>query len=545
MKTFKTLLRLYLKDMFRRRDKKQAAAFIVLGALYVMMVIFAVVGIVFMADSIRESGSIVEVLSGILFLDFSITIVTGTVSAISFLFLSKDNEFFASLPVKQSTVFLAKFVVLLAMEMLVSLVIILPTFLVLGIVMNLGALFYLMIPVVIIAVPIFATVIISLISMPIVWLAGRFKNRGLLKTVLALVVFVGFFAVYFIAINTFTGGGDIDLSGLGFTNYIIYPLFMLMHFATRTPIFNLGLTHSMLVSFASFIVPIIVFFIVSYILSMALYQKIIRNSLEFRGNVTNKSGNFVSGTARGAIIKKEWRMIIRDTSVALNTIAMIFLAPIVIIVSSAGMSAGFGDVMGAGTAALMEWSVGIMMMMIMAVGLNGSSSSISREGAWYYYMKMLPVSFKDQIRAKQNFYNIISVISIAVSLTSMIVFSIIRGNFIWWVPLLVGVGAFVWSVAITNLSIYFDLRSPKLDWRNIREVVKRFKNSAVYIVWLVVGMFVFSGLLGGVAMSEEFGMNAQIFMAVYLGVFAFVGVVLAFLFDRLLIKNADRLFRAL
>jgi len=109
----------------------------------------------------------------------------------------------------------------------------------------------------------------------------------------------------------------------------------------------------------------------------------------------------------------------------------------------------------------------------------------------------------------------------------------------------VGVGAFVWSVAITNLSIYFDLRSPKLDWRNIREVVKRFKNSAVYIVWLVVGMFVFSGLLGGVAMSEEFGMNAQIFMAVYLGVFAFVGVVLAFLFDRLLIKNADRLFRAL
>jgi len=544
LKAFKTLIRLYLKDMIRRRDRKQAATFIVLGSLYLIIMILAIISIISMGEIIKESGSVVQVLTAILFFDFTLTVITGTVSAISFLFLSKDNEFFASLPIKPGTIFMAKFTILLMTELLISLAIILPTFLVLGIVVGLNPLFYFMIPVAIISVPVFATVVIALISMPIVWLSTKFKNRGLLKTIIALIVFVGFFALYFIIINMVTAeAGDIDFSALSITSYIIYPLFMLMNFATRTPVFSLSLTYSMLVSFMTFIVPIIVFLMFSYLLSRSVYQKIIRNSLESKGNVVNKSGRFVSGSIKGAIMRKEWRMIIRDTAVAVNTIAMILLAPIIVIFSVVGAGAGFSD-FGAETAKLIEWSMGIIIMMMMTIGLNGAGSCISREGPQFYYMKMLPVSYKDQIKAKQNFYNIISIVAIILSLLSLVIFTLIRGTFIWWVPILIMIGAIVWSIAVTNLSIYFDLRNPKLDWRNIKEVVKRLKNQVVYLVWMIFALFVFGGMLGGVAVSEALGINAEIFMMVYLAVFALIGFIAAFLFNMLLHKSIKNLFSA-
>jgi len=536
--------------MFRRRDKKQAATFAVLGTLYGIVAISVIIGIIFSAETIREADTAAQVLSGILFLDFTLTIITGTASAISFLFLSKDNEFSGSLPVKPSTVFLAKFTVLLLLELMVSLIIIFPTFLTLGIVLGLPALFYAMIPVAILAVPIFAAAVISIISMPIVFLSTKLKNRGLLKTILALTVFIGFFALYFILINSFSSDEGIDFSGFVFTNYIIYPLYMLMNFATRTSVFDLNSAQSMLVSFCIFIVPIIGLLVFSYMLSKLAYHKIIRKSLESSGNLSSKSGQFITGTAKGAVVKKEWRMIIRDSSVAINTIAMILIAPIVIIFTTIGIgSTGLGgSEITPETIALTEWAIGIMMLMMMAVGINGSSSCISREGAQFYYMKMLPISFKDQIRAKQRFYYIVSFVAIVLSLSALSIVLFVRGSLTannWWIIPLVLTSAFAWAIAITNLSIYFDLKDPKLDWHNIREVVKRLKNQAVYLVWMVFAIVLFGGMVGGVAAIGNIGGNAGMFIAIYLGAASGLGCLAAFLFDSLLHNNAKRFFNRL
>jgi len=359
-------------------------------------------------------------------------------------------------------------------------------------------------------------------------------------------VFAVFFALYFLFVNAITQGvGNIDFSGLATTSYIIYPLYMLMNFATHSPVFSLSLAQSMLVSFAIFFVPILVFLFISYALSLLAYQKIIRNSLESRGNLSSKSGQFSTSSIKNAIVKKEWRLIIRDTSVTLNTIMTIILAPILIVFLVLS-GAGIGQ-MGLPTQsmALIEWVLGVAVLMTLIIGSNGSSSCISREGALVFYMKMLPVSYKDQLRAKQRFYNIISAVAISISVLTLSVLTAFRGNFVWWMPLVVAIVAFSWSIAVTNLAIYFDLRSPKLDWRNVREVVKSIKNQAVYLLWMLFSTIVFAALVLVVILSGMANRNISLFIGIYLGMFGLIGAAAAVLFDLLLHKNANKFFKNL
>ena len=552
---YKRLLKLFLTDSIRRRDKRQLAAIIIISAVYVL---FAAIAVVVMVATGREiaadRAAISQVLTTILFADFLLTVFLGTVSAISFLFLSKDNEFFLGLPIKPQTIFLSKMTMVFLTEVIVSAAIVLPTFITLGAVTNQGFLFFALIPVAIIAVPVFSISIISLISFPIVFIASRLKNKGTLKTILVIIPFSVLMGGYIYLVMVLSSGGESGLnlaeflSGAVFTSFVIYPLHMLTNLATLAPVFGLNTTNSALVSLSIFFISLIAFLFLSYFLAKFAYQKITRKTLESGTSKSSGKKDFVVAGAKKALIKKEWRMIVRNSTVALNTLTGVILGPlftvIVVLIVANTMGAASVPIEGAEDAIIIVprvfyWAMGVMMVFVLALGTTGATTCISREGSAFYFVKMLPISTKTQIVSKQIFYTLVSVVAVFMSMLSLSILLAVRGDFLFFPFILSFLAACFWAFAVTNVAIQSDLKNPKLDWRDMREVVKRIKSQVISLVWIGISTLFVTILIAIVMIFSDEGISQLLFNA-FMSLFALFGLGAAILTHFLLHSAKDK-----
>ena len=113
------------------------------------------VGMGFIGAAIADLGSpsLTAIVMGYLILgDFMLTLVFGTLTIMSYLYFSRDSEFFLSLPVGSNAVLCSKLTVIYIEEALVSAILVLPGSVVLGAVTGQTAMFYV---VALIAVPTF------------------------------------------------------------------------------------------------------------------------------------------------------------------------------------------------------------------------------------------------------------------------------------------------------------------------------------------------------------------------------------------------------
>ena len=102
---------------------------------------------------------------------------------------------------------------------------------------------------------------------------------------------------------------------------------------------------------------------------------------------------------------------------------------------------------------------------------------------------------------------------------------------------------FIWLVAMTNLSIYLDLKNPKLDWKNFKDVIKRGKNNALALIWIfssmILGYVLVGFLIAGMIIDASFLILLGFSIMIGLGAIA------AVITHRKLNKNAGMLFNKL
>lgn len=100
----------------------------------------------------------------------------GIFHILSALFLAKDTEFLASLPISQGKVFLSKFLMVLLAEYPITLLLMLPPVIIYGVGQNAGIMYYLLAVLCIIMIPLVPLVISAFLSLLLMKIVSRSKT---------------------------------------------------------------------------------------------------------------------------------------------------------------------------------------------------------------------------------------------------------------------------------------------------------------------------------------------------------------------------------
>ncbi len=556
---FFTILKLLIKNLLRPNkqaaDEKKGtktAIFIIIAVAYLFIAAFIVVMVALLGEAVVMLGLINEMIALLFAISSLIVLFFGLVSLFNTLYFSKDSEFFLALPVKPSNVFFAKFCLVYATELIVAAAVLVPSLITLGIVAHMDPLYYIVTIIGIFLAPALPLILATILAVPLMYVVGFFKNKSALTSVLMLVLFAGFFGVYFYFVMQMQNNqvqGDPALivegmrSALKTVSNIVYPFLALARCATLYEMGELGAGVSSLINALIFLGATGALLGLSLFISRYVYNRGAASQLE---NVKQKSTGkekFIAGSALKALVKKEWRELIRTPAFAYQCLAGILLSPIMVAVFSFSM---FGDMfteigtdgldfakIGAG----IQWFVCFGFLLMFGVGLNvAASTAVTREGKGFFFSKMMPVDYKTQIRAKQIVCN---AISLAAAFLSLIVLTVATKEFLF---LILGfIYTIVFAYGFNNFSIYFDLKKPKLDWATPNEAVKQnFRIMVPYFINIAVS-FIFIAAPVICFIFLDYAIACLIIWAVF---FAFA-IIMAIVFHKLLNKNVDRFYEEL
>ncbi|MCL1944666.1 MAG: hypothetical protein FWF56_02520 [Firmicutes bacterium] len=523
MQNFWTIYKLLFCYLFKRdktKDNWWKFALLTIPIIVgIGIAIFIILGIVEFSPYLEQEGLLVEFLSSIMFVGMFVVFVLGLVPTITYMYLSKDADFFASLPIGNSSVYFARLAVTYFLQLLICSAIMLPVTITLGVVLNFDIIFYLAMLVVVLSMPILPLLATSILAMPAMYIVSFFKKRAALTSILFIILFgIGFVTYFFIINNAFTKGNDNESNVVDaskaladfFRNAsilvdILAPLSVMTRVAIgqNNTIFgtmeNLGIAN--LVNLTSFVIFFVFVFAILRIISGAIYMRGVIAQLEnSTTNAVSYKSNDKYRSVFWSLVSKEFKEMIRTPAYAVNCLFTVVLAPILSIVMTSSFST-YNGYTGDTTSQSFQGIINIItifVILMIGAGINvGAATTISREGDKFYLLKILPVDYHTQVKAKLLVYRIISLAGIILSLLS---FSINAKQVL--LPIKALPMLFMYSNALISFVAILDLSRPKLKWSNPSEVIKRNINvqlptflslaiiavlTVLSIVWYVLG----------------------------------------------------------
>lgn len=447
------------------------------------------IGYVFISGSIAAvfgSLAMEQALFTLAFTAFCVIgLVLGSMSMISRLFLSKDNEFFAALPVKPSTVFAAKLTRLYRTQLLFALLFLLP--------ISIGYFVYamdvlsLLISVVmIVLVPVFPLCVSALISVLIMPLASKVKNRESVAMIVSVIIMLVVVAGQLLLSKNMPDNIDenflMDLlrNNSDFVQSLsgIFPPAAWMAGATV----GINTLLNLLLALASAaLAAFLVYFVAG--------------KLYYKGSLAQLESHKGRGKSRGpagktspiiSLFKKEWMVILKTPVYAMNTFAGAVILPMMMLIMTLGnQEGGIGQLLKAIGGDF--WVIALVLAAFMAFcgGINtGGSTMVTREGKSFFILKLIPVPTKTIVQGK-----LLCAVSIGFvcTLIPAVAIAFISGNVLATV-----IGfmlALLLAFADCCICLLFDCYRPKLDWSNPTYAIKQSLNSVMCLLVTIVLLF--------------------------------------------------------
>lgn len=180
-------------------------------------------------------------------------------------------------------------------------------------------------------------------------------------------------------------------------------------------------------------------------------------------------------------------------------------------------------------------TVAITAIYILIGGSNKvASTSISREGRIFLYIKSLPITSKDIIKTKLIHCNILSIIiGVMVGIISYILTHI--GMIYILIALLMG---FLVLNIYFIFSIFLELSYPMLNWENPKEVMRRSMNFAISFIVLILSVIIVIGLI----MPRLFIINILEFMRYTLIIICILTILNFILYKALIVYGGKKYY---
>ena len=472
---FKTLYRNATAPSQAEKGKKRISRSV--GAILSIspLVIMIAVLMAFLASSLKSIADLSALLTSVLFATQMMVLFLSMASMFSTLYDAKDTPFLQSLPITPTGVFFAKFALVYVNALKLSVVAFLPvayavtiTFNVVNHTMFYGA--YPLILLVALVAPVLPLFVAVLFSMPIAYIGSYFKGKPTLKSVLTIIFYVILMGAYMVVVyfmNTkgFGQEGEVEisqgaLSSLYRVARAIYPDKVLVDFCYGINVGkNFGISAACVVGMIA----------VMILLAMAFYKRINVKKTETAVQSSSSKTTLKQENIVISLVKRDFKSIIRNSTLAMTSLANSLMAPIFIVVMYfiTGFKEGNGENMSSLMSEMMGIGYVIMYSMIFLAGANlVASLAYTREGKSFFATKSLPIKPIDSIKSKVLLATIVpAVIMIPIMLISLLLFKIDIVS-----TLLIGVDTMLMVVGINCLNVLFDMKKGNQHWEDVSEL---------------------------------------------------------------------------
>ncbi len=433
----------------------------------------------------------------------------GLLYVMSVFYFSSDIEKLLPLPLTPGQLLVSKFIVTLIYEYLVVFALLTPAMITYGVLNKEGILFYIYMIITISLLPIIPLIMASLIIMLIMRFSPAARNKDrftLIASVFA--VFVGFgFSFGIQAILAKSASSDFSkilTDGVDKLTRISSSIFPGTYFANYALTKPEGLDSFFMM--IVFLVTTAVSVIVLYVAGNLIYLKGVIGiaASASKGKILTKA-EFEESTASGnaflTYAKKDLKVLFRTPIFFVNNVLMNFLMPIILLfplfINQSAGDFNISKIKDLVVPTLFTGNMKIAVYVLLGLfgytvfvcGTNGiSESAISREGNCAYLMKIIPMTYKDQIWAKISVGVFISSIGAILALILLVVFLMPP----WWFVLLC-VLVLPGAILFPNISgIIFDLYMPKIKWDNEQKAVKQNMNIlyGILTATIMIGLMV-------------------------------------------------------
>lgn len=434
-----------------------------------------------------------------LFLVSAIIFCTGIVSCINSFYLSSNLNTILVMPFTATQIAGAKFMVAAVYEYGISIVVLIPVFVGYGYSMGASAAFWIGAVLSVLLLPIVPLAYGAVVSMIVMRFIGGVRNRERLAVLGAVSTFM--LTILYEVIRGAAQkmrAGDIEeavahLAGI-FKN--ASKIFFDIPFLVR--IMEKSDWLSILWCVLSVAGICVIFLLVSKIIYLSGAVGMQNASASHR-KLTEKQ--FKKENRRTGVLwsytRKELRMLARTPVYYISCLFLTLGWPLIVVLP--GIFSGEGADRTAWIINLLTrpdssvYFVFVLFCMVLGItvfvtSLNGiASTSISREGQSFYIMKQLPLSYRKQLRAKQNTALIICGIGSGGYMVLGELFLVFMRGFPWWGILLTLLFNILILYIIVDLEMIYGIMKPKLVWESEGEVATQ---SRIGFIFFLLGITV-------------------------------------------------------
>jgi len=540
MRKFISLLKLQLNARYglsnllynAKNDKKALLKSIGMG-LVILVAIAELVGMyAYMMIQLYKGASAVNVPQIVLTMaavvSGVITLVFGIFYILSGIFLAKDTEFLATLPLPQGSIFASKFILVLLGEYPFAFFLMLPPVIIYGIGQNMGVVYYLLALICILFIPLVPLVVSSFFSLLLMNIVGRSRRRDLITIVGSIILIIGMFLGQNYLISRMPDNEQEFLAELVKNSNVVveYTGRVFPPAVWITKILS-GTFSEAAVNMAYLLIVSLGAFLLVYLIASFIYQRGATAQFEAVTSTGKTRLSYRSTSQVLAIFRIEWLTILRTPIYALNSLVMIFIAPLIMMMPMFGGNFSKDSDLenlfnliekGVSTPLFPMIVAGVVTLFVL---MNPAvSSTFSREGKNIWILKNIPVKPEIQVYGKLLAgYSISFIGAVLSSVVAMLSFGITPAATVMAVILSAAA-----LVPISAVGIYIDMIRPKLVWNNPQEAIKQNFNVVVAMLLGFVTLSIFGVIGYFVAAFVPYTFVAFIIMLAILLAFSYISI---------------------
>lgn len=384
-------------------------------------------------------------------------------------YFSGDIEHILPLPIQPKTLISAKFMSVLISESMMEFLFLLAAFLGYLVVTDINTINIVMSIIGVFTLPILPLVYCGIITLIIMKFTKLIKNKNNALTIVFLssIIILGIIAIGYVSNNNITEFIKMLATGqikfLEIMNYLFPTTYFLVD----------AISNSSIMSFVIYIIINILAYFIFMLLADKFYisgvKKISNNAIHQKENLNKVLTTTKRNNYKTTYLKKELKILTRTPSFFSNCILSNLLWPIVIILIF--LIQGQDNIIVEFIRHYQQQeSLGMLVVFISIFAISSilttansiSSSSISREGKHFPFMKYIPIEYKTQL-------NIKALVSIGISYGFNLIYLLIICYYLK-TPLtdfiLFIVVSLLACIFFTYLGIYLDTINPKLVWED-------------------------------------------------------------------------------
>ncbi len=464
MNNYITILKKEFKDTFNifSITTKKISKFIISLAFYSLIYcvfIFVISKIIETYLNINEYGVFnvhqrgLEMFNVMIYITLGFLVVNGLEKCRRALIIDKDKNIINPLPIKKTTVTLAKVTIIYLEQLIIHFTFMLPIVIVFYVKMDLNAMFILNNIIINLLIPFFAQLIIAVLLIPYTLLINNLKIR-IKETIIILVLCVGFFFFLYMkfisVLQKLLETGNIKYifneNTLNFFKNVYKYSYPVKYFS------NIALQENILLSWI-FIISLVT---ISIFISILIYKYVLLNiSSKYQSKyIVTKAKVNKEKNQFNALLKKEFITVFREPIYMFSYIVIAFTMPIMVYFCFTLFEQLFYNII----AINIKYEIFALILNVFMVLMNTfCATNISREKESIFVLKSKPLKPALILDTKIIFCLLINLISLI--LTLIIVHNKVQMN------ILQSLFTFILS-AIFNLSLI--LISTKIDLKNAK-----------------------------------------------------------------------------